>query len=401
MINTVPAVIIGAGLQGLGVVRSLARVGIRTVIVDTPGSYPAMWSRYGQKMTVDKLHGPVLVEGLLGLRAKLGYQPVLMFTNELSVATVSEHRDQLKEFCRFHFPQQDVVTMLLNKARFFEFAQQRGLPIPHTAVIKAGAMLDQLSAVPFPAVIKPAESRFRPSGEKMPPRRAATLREAEAVCARMLESTPELIVQEWVEGPDSHICFSLFNCAPRSVTGFVGRKLASHPPLVGHTTLCLPAPEVVKDLESLVSLYLEATNFEGLGSLEFKWDARQRRYVVIGQTVGHTDRHGEIATLSGVDLFKAAYDDAVGQPSTPPSGLDRNVAWRESALLGRNMPVLSPGTKVYDGYWRAYDPMPGFYNSMRTRFAGLRRFFGRRKIEDDDFEPGIGDAQSMVQRKIY
>ncbi len=41
-----------------------------------------------------------------------------------------------------------------------------------------------------------------------------------------------------------------------------------------------------------------STQYEGLGSLEFKWDAQGRRFLIIEPTVGRTDMQEEIPTLN-------------------------------------------------------------------------------------------------------
>src|SRR5262249_34829509 len=106
--------------------------------------------------------------------------------------------------------------------------------------------------------------------------------------------------------------------------------------------------------------------FEGLGSLEFKWDQRQRRQTIVGLAVGRTDRHGEIASLSGINLPLAAYRHELGLEPLTLADIDRTAAWRDSALLAKKMPALSPNMRIYDGYWRSDDPLPAvqFYSRI-------------------------------------
>jgi predicted ATP-grasp superfamily ATP-dependent carboligase len=361
--NTTPAVIIGAELNGLGVVRSLARGSMPTILVDTTRKRAAMWSRFTRAVVLEQLHGRRLVDGLLAMQKKLGSRPVLILTDALAVNTVSENRDELLGAYKFHLPPRNIVAMLQNKARFQEFAEQHDLPVPRTIIVKPDTPLAKLSTLPFPVIVKSAERRVSILGETKHVQFAATLRDAENICRRLLESSDELVVQEWIDGPDSNICFSLFYLGhkPENFKIFVGRKLASNPAKVGNAALCLAAPEVMDALEPLIAKFLDLAEFRGLGKLEFKWDAQQRRYVIIGATVGRTDWQEEIATLSGVNLPLAAYRDEVGLPPIPSTAIDRTVAWRESALLGNELPMLSPGMRIYDGYWRLNDPLPGVF----------------------------------------
>lgn len=95
---------------------------------------------------------------------------------------------------------------------------------------------------------------------------------------------------------------------------------------VGRAALCLAAAEAMGDLEPHIAKFLNLTEFRVLGNLEFKWDMRERRFVIIGPNVGHTVWQQEIATLSGLNLPLAAYCDEVGLPHIPSTQIDRTVA---------------------------------------------------------------------------
>lgn len=378
MINSVPAVVVGAELNGLGVVRSLARGRVPTILVDTTRRHAAMWSRRCRTAVVDKLSGQALVDGLLGLRTTLDTEPVLILANESVVGTVSEHRDQLRGAYRFHLPPPDIVSTLRNGARFHEFAVENGLSVPRSVVVCRDTPLEKLSSIPFPAIVKTADAD---NPEHI--HHAATLKEAEALCSRLLESAPELIVQEWIGGPDSNIFFALFHFGhrPDNFQIFAGRKIASTSLMNGNASLCFAAPEVMDSLEPLIARYLDLTDFQGLGSLEFKWDSYQRRYVIVGQTVGRSDWQEEIATLSGVNLPLAVYRDEIDLPPLPSGEVNRTIAWQDSWLRGKRSPALPPDMRVFDGYWRLNDPLPGLIHYAHALCVKIHRQILGRILE--------------------
>ena len=100
----IPAVVVGANLNGLGLVRSLRRGGMPLAIVDTTRRRPAMWARGCRKVIVERLHGRALVNGLLDLAHRTGERAVLFLTDEMTVHTVSEHRAELAPAYRFRIP---------------------------------------------------------------------------------------------------------------------------------------------------------------------------------------------------------------------------------------------------------------------------------------------------------
>ncbi len=158
----------------------------------------------------------------------------------------------------------------------------------------------------------------------------------------------------------------------------LGRKIAAHPPGLGSTAVCVPSPEAADLLQPLTEKFLDVSEYEGLGSLEFKWDARARRFIIIEPTVGRTDWQEEIATLNGLNLPLIAYCDELGLPA-PPDGRAAPAAWRESFLHFRR--GSSAAMPIHDGYWRSDDPLPlcVFFLELASRSA--HRLFTQPLLE--------------------
>jgi predicted ATP-grasp superfamily ATP-dependent carboligase len=377
----VPAVVVRGEVNGLGVVRSLAKGRVPAIVADTTLRHAAMWSRWSKRHLVGQLSGKPFVEQLLQLQRKLGARPVLILTDEMSVHTVSEYRAELSPHYRVRLPSPAMVVTLCNKAAFQNFAQAHALPVPRAIVIEREADIADIPSLGLPVIVKPADKRPVHLGQVERINWLSTAEDAAAVCRRMLNAAGTLVVQEWIDGPDSSIYFALFHCgaAPPSRNIFFGRKIAAHPPGLGSTAVCVPAPEAIELLRPLTEKFLDISEYQGLGSLEFKWDAQARRFVIIEPTVGRTDWQEEIATLNGLNLPLIAYCYELGLPvpPQPPAGA---AAWRESLLhLWRGS-----GLRAYDGYWRFDDPLPAlaFYVDLALRNARRlvrRPLFERRK----------------------
>jgi D-aspartate ligase len=374
MIDRPCAVVVGAALNGLGVVRSLARGGVPTIVVDTTYGRAAMWSRFARPLIVEKLYGRKLVDGLMASQRGLDHRPVLLLADEMAVDTVSTHREELKRAYQFQIPPRDTVKALENKARFHEFAERHGLPVPRSVVIGSASDLRQLGDLRFPVIIKPANKRLVYLGRTQRLHMPADFEEAYGLCHALLQTAGEFVVQEWIEGPTSSICFCLFyRGADRSRTIFFsGRKILSHPPKAGSTAVCVAAPEAAEQLESFTAAFIERCDYRGLGSLEFKWDPTRRTFVVIEPTVGRTDWQEEVATLNGANIPLFAYRDLTGLPDDRPVHPRRPVAWRESWHRWRSRSALQADLPVYDGYWRLSDPLPSLahYAAEAARVAG-------------------------------
>ena len=93
--HNISAVVVGVDLNGLGVLRSLGSAQVPLVALDTDLGRPTMATRFGHKIRADALSGPIFVDALVHLRSFFNNNPVLVLTQEASVATVSEARERL------------------------------------------------------------------------------------------------------------------------------------------------------------------------------------------------------------------------------------------------------------------------------------------------------------------
>ena len=371
-----PAVVVGAQGNGLGVVRSLASAGVPTTVVGDNLRDAAMWSRHCNNHLLERSFGRPLIDGLRKLRDTMPARPVLILTDELAVNTVSEHRSELSAFYRLRLPSPAMVTALGDKELFQHFAESHALPVPRTILVKGESDLAQIAQLGSPVIIKPADKFSVHMGRIERLSVAETIDDAAATCRRFLSLGETPVVQEWIDGPDSNIYFALFHCglSPASRSIFFGRKIAATPPRIGSTAVCVPAPEAADMLRPITEKFLDASQYEGLGSLEYKWDSRGRRFVIIEPTVGRTDSQEEISTLNGLNLALVAYCYELVLPIPEQRSVD-TVAWRESLRSIRIRSGLS--SRTYDGYWRIDDPMPAFVYCVDLAIRAVRRLIRR------------------------
>lgn len=394
-----PAVVVGAQVNGLGVVRSLAAADVPTIVVDDRLHHVAMWSRWCKRHLVERVFGRPLVNGLLELQARTGGTPVLILADELAVNTVSDHRAELGPFYRIRLPAPQIVDAFSNKELLHQFADTHAMPTPRTMVVKSESALKQIAKLRVPIIIKPANKLLVHMGCLERASLATRTEDAAATCRRFLELGETPVVQEWIEGPDSNIYFALFHCgrSPESRSIFFGRKIAADPPRIGSTAVCVPAPEATELLRPLTEKFIEVSQYEGLGGLEYKWDPRGGRFVVIEPTVGRTDLQEEIATLNGLNLPLLAYCYELGMP-IPKVKQVRATGWRASFWSLRIRSGL--GTHTYDGIWRKDDPLPAFVHcanlGIRT-VPWLMRRLKRTASSSPITEQPASDLDSMKE----
>jgi predicted ATP-grasp superfamily ATP-dependent carboligase len=254
-----PAVVLGAGANGLGVARSLARAGVPVCLLDADTRRAEMRTRAAKPLQIGATYGETLVEDLvrLGTTQFSGMRPVLFLTQEESVKTVSHHRDRLSALYRFSLPPMEVVDTLLHKEGFQRRAEQLGSPVPPLVHIRALADLPALGELRYPVVVKPGERDAAYARRFKKAYRAGSAAEAAALLRRILLVMADVVVQEWIEGPDSNIyfCLQYVDRYGQLAGSFAGRKIRSWPPQVGGTASFVAAPEVHAELSAMTTRF--------------------------------------------------------------------------------------------------------------------------------------------------
>jgi D-aspartate ligase len=368
-----PAVVVGGSLNALGVVRSLSAGAMPIYLLDTTRACAAAWSRHCRFVPIPALEGKALIDALIALAAALGCRPVLILTSDQCVDTVSAHRQELESRYHISLPSDQTVRALADKTLFQSLAERAGFEVPRAVCVANAADLEQIAGLRPPLIIKPGDKTLVLRGLAERILRADSVTEAQQACVRMLVNVPAIIVQEWIDGPDSDLLFTLFACdsGGRLLGMFHGRKLVCDPPAVGTTAICCAAPEMAAELLAPTQNFIAQVSYRGLGSLEFKRDRQRNRLAIIEPTVGRTDWQSEIATLCGVNLPLSLYRAELGLPQTPPRP-QATVAWRSSAGYRAD---VGTKTRTVDGFFRLSDPLPACYYYLYER--GLMRVWRR------------------------
>jgi D-aspartate ligase len=393
-----PVVVVGGVLTALGAVRSLASAGIPVYLACDTRFCPAGLSRQCTVLRVPDLEGQGLVDGLLSIAGRIGEKAVLILTGDLQVVAVSGARAALEAHYFLALPTETMVDVLMDKAQFQAYAEEIGLPVPRAVVLDEGHDEHALDVLSMPVVVKPADHELAPAERTT---RADTLAETRAVARRMRRAASSVVVQEWIDGDDDDIYFTLFVCdgQARIVALFTGRKMICDPPLVGSTALCVAAAtEQHQTLAAQTQAFVTDSHYHGIGGLEFKRHRRTGQFVVVEPTVGRADWQEEIATLCGMNIPAIAYRTALGEPVESVGAIDPTVAWRASLRHRPRAGALPPGTRFVDGYFRRADPLPGVYSlysylrtSAPARLAGrfVKQWRSRPVTEPIPRDPNI------------
>jgi predicted ATP-grasp superfamily ATP-dependent carboligase len=387
MLADTPAVVLGAGINGLGVARSLARARVPVWLVDAERR-PETFTRTANPLIVPTLHGEALIGELerLGTTQFCGQRPVLLLTQEETVKTVSAHRERLADLYRFSLPARNVVDALLHKQGFQQIAEQLGGPIPPLMHVRAPADLPFLERLKYPVVVKPGERHAGYARQFKKAYRVESFGQAVDLVRRILEVMADVVVQEWIEGQDSDIyfCLQYLDRQGNLVASFTGRKIRSWPPQVGGTASCTAAPEAHDELSQVTGRFFRGAGVVGMAGMEYKRDTRTREFRMVEPTIGRTDFQEEVAALNGVNLPHAAYCAELGLEFPQPTGPRHPIAWRvqpeddqSAASQGGSGPRYPRGSRVVDALWRWRDPRPYLVQNLRRVAQALHTRIAR------------------------
>jgi predicted ATP-grasp superfamily ATP-dependent carboligase len=289
-----------------------------------------------------------LLDTLWDIGRSLEVPAVLVPTTDRSVITLSAGRHRLERYYRHSLPDAPVVDQLMSKRETAIYAASRGFSMPRSWDISSEADLDACEhAIPFPCILKPHVKTVAFTVHS--PKKAYLIHSVDELRRTYSQVAPwasDVVVQEWIGGPDSALIFSLFYFDDRSVplASFTGRKLRQFIPYCG--TACAAEPFDDAYAEEAGVRFFQACGYRGFGAIEFKRSA-DGRYYLMEPTVGRTEHLFALAAANGVNLPLVGYRHMAGLPSEPVTRSSRPVRyvdWRRdwrAALFYRRRGELS------------------------------------------------------------
>jgi predicted ATP-grasp superfamily ATP-dependent carboligase len=330
MNNAKPPVVL---LGGLNIVRALGLAGIPVIIASSERRTPSMASRYcaGSLELPPIVQREAWVDALVhaGRRlAALHGAPVpLFYDNDDRLAMVQKYRAALAPHFAFLLNQPALDEALLDKARFQELAERRGLPVPRRIDREA------LGREPGPVLIKPktrtawddSSVRLKLFGGEGKARVFANGREAgEHPLVRQL--CGQLSFQEYVPGGDDAIWSFHGFAAPGGevLAGFVGRKIRTFPALTGDSSYLRLAHD--RDVEALGRDIAARLQLSGVFKMDFKRSAQSGCCHLLEINTRFNLWH-YLGARNGVNLPRVAYDYLTAGKLPQPSVARTRYRW--------------------------------------------------------------------------
>jgi predicted ATP-grasp superfamily ATP-dependent carboligase len=326
--HKIGALVIGGDHPGLAVARSLGRREIPVYVLEDQLSV-SQWSRYvSRAVRVKDLRDErATVEAVFEVGRRFGLKGWVLFpTRDEHVAAFSRYRSELAEIFRVTTPIWETVKWAWNKKYSYELAEKLGIPVPRTWNVGNS---DELRALygHLPLAIKPAikENFFYATGAKA--WRADTPEQLHHLFdkASLHIKPEEILIQEIIPGDgNQQYSFCAFCINGQVHSSLVARRLRQHPREFGRAATYVESTEM-PIVEQLSEHFLKSIDYSGLVEIEFKYDARDRRYKLLDVNA-RAWGFISIGLPANVDFPYLLFAEQIGLASEPCHGKGK-VGW--------------------------------------------------------------------------
>jgi D-aspartate ligase len=342
---------------GLGVIRSLGRLGVPVYGVHESPLAPAAGSRYlrgryfWQPGATDHER---IRDGLITLADRIGQPAVLLPTDDAGAIFLAEHGADLRSRFLFSAPPPGLPRLVAGKFSLFELCATLGVPAPAATIAQSAAAAREFAArAGYPLVAKLATPWA--GGTQQDARHQGSLRstsivtspaELDQVVAACEQAGAGLMLQEFIPGGRDTDWFFHGYCDASSACrpAFTGVKERSYPAYAGLTSL--GRAEANPALRDQVTGLLARLGYRGILDLDLRLDRRTGEFKLLDFNPRLGAQFRLFRTTGGLDVATAAYLDLTGQAAPGPAAQEQ---------AARRFVVENYDPIGALGYWRRGD----------------------------------------------
>ena len=320
-----PVVVLAGGVTALGVLRAFGRAGI-PVFVHPDTDEAIRYSRWYRPLPNGAAGGAAISERpslapLTEALARSGLQRGFLCacTDDWN-RSVAQYAEAATPRFLSVVPTRAALERLQDKGRLATLMQELDVPMPVTRLIRDGSDLADLpqSKETF-YFLKPTDSQRFLTHFGTKGMRVRTAEEARRRLAEIVGAGMSVVLQEYIPGPFTEHYFvdGYMDRRGRIRALFARRRLRIYPPDFGNSTAMVSvALDGVAQAVDSVQRVLQAVDYRGIFSAEFKHDARDGRFKLL-EINTRPWWFIDFAVRCGVDLCRMAYDDAQGREVAP------------------------------------------------------------------------------------
>lgn len=311
----------GADEGPLGVVRSLGRMDVPSIVIAERSDTPVAASKYVRAVIhVPEFtnHPERLLAAVEAIAAEYG-RPILFPTADPDLLLLTRHEDRFPAKCEVMAPPYRLVSTLSNKERFVRLAMDQNLRVPRTTYVKDEQSLASICAtIVLPAIVKPSLPQswqipgLAPVVGDAKAIKVNSRAELASLSQAIARFTFDFLIQEYVPGEDDeHFdVHAYFDRNSEVRAWFCGQKLRISPPHAGSGCFVVSRQE-----EAVVRLALDTLQkigYRGIANLNFKRNAQTGQFWLL-EINPRVSQWNILPAHCGINLPYLAYLDAIGR----------------------------------------------------------------------------------------
>lgn len=311
----IPAIVIGGGINSLGVIRNLGKNGVDVYCIAEKKA-EAIYSCYCKKYFIypNVEHEIKKLSTILHqIKNEIGDDYVLFPTSDISTLNVSILYEKIKNQHQF-LPDRNTIKMLIEKKKFYYSLLKHNIPFPKTIFLNK--LEDDLRIIKkslFPLVLKPSQSQYFLEQFS---KKGFIINSQEDLIKYLKISKKhniEVFIQEIIPGPATNHYFidGYFDKNSKPLILFARQRLRMWPSLLGNSTVCKSIPiSEIPEMRNTIVRYLNNIRYKGIFNAEFKKDERDN----VAKLLEINTRswwYNSFPSSCGVNIIFTAYLDAI------------------------------------------------------------------------------------------
>lgn len=324
--------ILGGGVNGIGLARSFGEKNIKSIILDTAKNF-SFYSKYVTGIICPHpREEKEFINFLIEFGKDFKNKPLIFVTNDHWMIPVSKNQNLLIKYYEFSMSDWKVIENATDKRYMYKIAEEIGIDIPQTFYLESITKIDEISNnITYPCILKPVVTvNF---AEKLgAPQRVFTLNnkeELQNLSKKILISgldDREIIIQEYIPGDisDLYTITTYSNKNADIVCYSTGHKLRQRPPVAGTiiSGRVIPEPRLYEPAKKLI----KKLNFFGIANTEFKYDHRDNKYKLM-EINPRPGKWNYSVTASGINMPYLLWQEIRNENSETKLYSDKELIW--------------------------------------------------------------------------
>lgn len=367
-----PSVLVAGAYQtGVVLMRNLVRRRVRVSCFDCDPTTEGFRTVYGRAFQCPNPDHDLSAwqAFMIEMAHKIGGKPVLIPSADQFVTAIAASAAQLEPHYTFCGIGSATQSLLATKERQYDIAGSNGLAVPRTAFVRS--VEDAVSfatTARYPCLLKPLHARLWEQSSKENPLHGCKLllshsfEELIAAYKKCHDLTPEVIIQEIIEGPDTskYVYLSCYGMRGQRLGSCIVRQIRTNPIYFGSASVVEPVRD--QEIDACCDRFLRAIGYVGICEIEVKRDTRDGRIKMIEANPRYSVT-ADAAPYDGVDLGWLHYLDLIGVDVAETKQRQRSfrhiVLRRDFAAIGS---YRKAGLLSWYGLFRSYLPPVKFFD---------------------------------------